>query len=200
MNTTKPCRVCQQQKPLLEFNKDKSKKDGLQSICRSCKHLKDKEYSLLHKDTINERCRQWRKKEENKQRQRDNIKRWKELNPERYKELQKRGWKRSYEKRGWYKNLFVSIKRALKNGLPSKKIFERLGYSPDDLRKHLESKFKDGMTWDNHGEWHIDHIIPQSWLPFNSIEDDNFLKCWSLDNLQPLWAKDNISKQDRYAG
>jgi hypothetical protein len=198
MDTTKLCRVCQEEKSLADFNKDATKKDGHQSICRSCKHSKDKDYSLQNKDTINQRSRQWRKG--NKERQRENTKRWKEQNPERYKEIQRKHWKKSYEVRGWYKNLFVSIKRALKNGWPSKKIFERLGYTPDDLRKHLESKFKEGMTWDNHGEWHIDHIIPQSWLPFDSIEDENFLKCWSLDNLQPLWAKDNISKQDRYIG
>ena len=67
-------------------------------------------------------------------------------------------------------------------------------------KNYIESLWETGMNWNNTNEWHIDHIIPQSWLPFNSIDDDNFLKCWSLDNLQPLWAKDNISKQDRYIG
>jgi hypothetical protein len=80
---------------------------------------------------------------------------------------------------------------STKNG---SKIFDYLPYSVGDLMHHLESLFQDGMTWDNYGKWHIDHIIPQSKLPFSSMEDENFLKCWSLDNLQPLWAEDNFKK------
>jgi hypothetical protein len=69
-----------------------------------------------------------------------------------------------------------------------------------DLMSHIEKQFKEGMSWKNYGEWHIDHIIPQSWLPFNSLEDENFIKSWCLSNLQPLWAKENISKGNRFAG
>jgi protein-arginine kinase activator protein McsA len=61
MDTTKICRVCQEQKSLLDFNKDASKKDGHQTICRPCKHSKDKEYSAQRKDIVNERSRKWRK-------------------------------------------------------------------------------------------------------------------------------------------
>jgi hypothetical protein len=74
------------------------------------------------------------------------------------------------------------------------KIFDYLPYSLEELKYHLESLFQEGMTWDNYGKWHIDHIISQSKLPFSSMEDENFLKCWSLDNLQPLWAEDNFKK------
>jgi hypothetical protein len=52
------------------------------------------------------------------------------------------------------------------------------------------------MTWNNHGThgWHIDHIIPSSMFRFSGICDENVKKCWGLDNLQPLWAKENIKK------
>ena len=53
------------------------------------------------------------------------------------------------------------------------------------------------MTWDNYGEWHVDHIIPKSFFQFNSIDDVEFKMCWRLENLQPLWGKDNIRKNGR---
>ena len=66
----------------------------------------------------------------------------------------------------------------------------------EDLEKHLESKFEEGMSWDNYGEWHIDHIIPQSHFDINSADCEEFKKCWSLENLQPLWKKDNLKKSN----
>ena len=53
------------------------------------------------------------------------------------------------------------------------------------------------MNWQNHGAWHIDYILPVSSFSFTKPEDKDFLKCWALDNLQPLWAADNIRKRDR---
>ena len=50
------------------------------------------------------------------------------------------------------------------------------------------------MTWDNYGEWHVDHIIPMSSFEFESVEDREFKICWSLKNLQPLWGLDNLIK------
>lgn len=59
---------------------------------------------------------------------------------------------------------------------------------------HLESLFTNGMSWQNYGEWHVDHKIPISSFDFESIECEEFKKCWSLNNLQPLWGIDNLSK------
>jgi hypothetical protein len=76
----------------------------------------------------------------------------------------------------------------------------KLGYKPEDLIKHLESLFQLGMTWDNYGQWHIDHVVPESWFLYISEDDEEFKKCWALSNLQPLWAKQNIDKSNKYAG
>lgn len=73
-------------------------------------------------------------------------------------------------------------------------VFDILGYSVDDLKNRLESLFVDGMNWDNMGKWHIDHILPDCMFGYKSVNDIDFKKCWSLDNLQPLWAEDNLSK------
>lgn len=83
-----------------------------------------------------------------------------------------------------------------------KSTFSILNYSVNDLMAHLESKFQLSMTWDNYGGkdgWEIDHITPDSWFKYSSMEDEAFKKSWSLDNLQPLWKIDNASKGDRYA-
>lgn len=68
------------------------------------------------------------------------------------------------------------------------------GYSVHDLMAHLESQFQEGMTWENIGEWHVDHIQPRASFLYTSPEDDEFLACWAMSNLQPLWAVDNLRK------
>lgn len=67
-----------------------------------------------------------------------------------------------------------------------------LGCSIADLKIHLESQFTQGMTWDNYGDWHIDHIVPLA----SAIDEQGILKLCHYTNLQPLWAKDNLSKGD----
>jgi hypothetical protein len=72
-----------------------------------------------------------------------------------------------------------------------------VGYTKADLVRHLELQFLPGMNWDNYGDWHVDHIIPASSFNYQSPEDSDFLACWSLANLRPLWAKENRRKWDR---
>jgi hypothetical protein len=64
---------------------------------------------------------------------------------------------------------------------------------------HLESLFQEGMTWENYGEWHIDHRIPKSWFNFATINDPEFIKCWDLSNLKPMWASENIAKGNKFS-
>jgi hypothetical protein len=79
--------------------------------------------------------------------------------------------------------------------------WDAIPYTPEELKEHLESQFEDWMTWENYGNgkgcWNVDHIIPQSKLPYDSLEHPNFLKCWSLSNLRPLCSIENISKGNR---
>jgi len=72
--------------------------------------------------------------------------------------------------------------------------FDLLGYTLEELMIHLEKQFTEGMTWDNYGEWHVDHKIPMTSFNFETVEDREFKLCWCLDNLQPLWGPDNLSK------
>lgn len=78
------------------------------------------------------------------------------------------------------------------------KCFDMLGYSAAEFKQRIESQFKDGMSWDNHGDWHVDHIIPVAVMMNAGVTDPKEIN--ALSNLQPLWAFDNLSKRDRYIG
>jgi hypothetical protein len=85
-----------------------------------------------------------------------------------------------------------------------KEILKRLPYTADELRLHIESLWEPWMNWDNYGKfdknkktWQIDHIIPQSKLPFDFLDHKNFLKLWALENLQPLETIANIKKGNK---
>ena len=79
----------------------------------------------------------------------------------------------------------------------NKKSKQILGYSIDEFKSHIENLFEPGMCWENHGKWHIDHIIPISRFKYKSINDKAFKKCWALKNLRPLWAVENMKKGAR---
>ena len=67
-----------------------------------------------------------------------------------------------------------------------------IGCTSIELKAHLEKQFKEGMTWENYGKWHVDHIVPCASFNF-SIPEEHY-KCLNYKNLQPLWAEENIKK------
>jgi len=81
-------------------------------------------------------------------------------------------------------------------------VWEYLSFTPEELMSQFESQFteRNGLSWDNMGEWHIDHIRPVASFNFDSTEHPDFKKCWALNNLQPLWAVDNMSKGNKWDG
>lgn len=113
------------------------------------------------------------------------------------------------------KETSASINSALKatgSSKAGKSITKYLPYTMVELKEHLEKQFEPWMTWQNKGTyriddydednkatwtWHIDHIIPKHSLPYVSMNDENFQKCWSLSNLRPLRSIDNIKKGNK---
>jgi len=86
------------------------------------------------------------------------------------------------------------------NGQKNGRHWETLvGYTKEQLKEHLELQFTNGMSWDNYGKggWEIDHIIPRGIFNFKSIKSKGFQKCWSLENLRPMWGKDNAAKSNK---
>jgi len=89
--------------------------------------------------------------------------------------------------------------RAVLQGInKSANTLDLIGCTPEQLRDHIESQFEDGMTWENYGEWHIDHKRPCA--SFDLMVEAQQRECFNFTNLGPLWAKDNLSKGDRYDG
>ena len=170
------------------------------SKCKPCNAQRSREYKKNHPLTEEQRQqqsvvnKQWRK--QNRSKVRANMKQWKSNN--RLRVL-----------------ISDTIRRALLREGSSKEgqsIFNHLPYTLEELIAHLETLFEPWMTWDNWGQykpstwnnndqstwtWQIDHIIPQVAFPYSSMTDANFQKCWALDNLRPLSAKQNVQDGDR---
>lgn len=101
-------------------------------------------------------------------------------------------------------NLRTRIYQALKGINKSKRTLELLGFTSKNFRHHLESQFKEGMTWENYGtgwngkgmkEWHVDHIKPC--VSFDLTDPKQQKECFNYKNLQPLWATENFRKSDK---
>ena len=96
-----------------------------------------------------------------------------------------------------YPNLDCAVRQAVSKN-QNTKYLDILGYTKEELKNHLEKQFTKDMTWKafRNGDIHIDHIKPQSLFNLQDINDVK--KCWSLSNLQPLWAADNLAKSNFY--
>jgi len=163
--------------------------------------IADKKWRDGNKEYTSQKYKDWAK--ENKDHLKEYMRNYRNENYDKIKNT-----KRLYEKKRksidpLYKligNFRTAIYTVLKENNVKKygHYFDILGYSQDDLINHLEKQFKDGITWENYGEWHVDHIKPISLFKFKDISDEEFKQCWSLNNLQPMWGNENISKSNIY--
>ena len=78
----------------------------------------------------------------------------------------------------------------------SKRCMEYVGCEIEFFMMHLEEQFAEGMTWENYGEWHLDHVIPCA--AFDMPDDVQVAACFNWRNYQPLWQRDNIAKKDKF--
>jgi hypothetical protein len=226
----KICYKCKKELSLDNFYKNKSTKDGYKACCKECSRILLKEYRKNNPDKViknrkehyqknaeifRQRARNW--SSGNKDKKKQIFKNWYQKNKDEYlakKRLQRKTDNYRLKARKYYKkNILVNLKfivsahirNALKRKGGSKlgqSILNKLPYTIEQLKEHLEKQFESWMNWDNHGTykmdgkrvWHIDHIIPQKELPYDSYEHPNFFKCWQLDNLRPLEASENLKK------
>ena len=192
---TSHCSKCNLDKPKEEFAIQLKNKSGLNSWCRKCKAEGMKEHYWRNPQKRRERSRVWgqiHKELISKLTKERYIK-----NPDFYREKAKK--KRSTIKGKLSNNMTWFLWRALKGKKDRRKWEAIVGYTAEELKRHLESRFTSGMSWENYGfyGWHIDHVIPKSHFHYEATSDAQFKACWSLSNLQPLWAKDNLSKHDK---
>ena len=168
-----------------ENNKDKVKESN-------------KKYYEENKEKLRKQMKQRFKKyyENNKEKIRDNAKKYYEENKEKVKESNKEYRKKKRKTDPIYRmtrNIRCMVSRAIK----TKRTEEIIGCTYQELKLHLENQFTEGMSWENYGKWHIDHIRPLSW--FDIANPDEVALANHYSNLQPLWEKDNLIKGNRFA-
>ena len=180
-------KIAKQQKQYYEQNKEKKLK-------------RNKQYCKQNKEKILKYGKQYRK--QNKEKLLEQKKQYYKQNIEEISKYRKGYRKQRYQLDPYFKfvnnlrrRILSGIKAQNANKLAASNIL--LGCSFKKCRQHLESLFLEGMNWDNHGMfgWHIDHIIPCSSFDLTIPEEQK--KCFHYTNLQPLWAKDNISKGNK---
>lgn len=191
-----------------ENNKERLRILNKKNYEKNKEHISKKnlEYARNHKKQRKQINKRYGDKNREKLREYNRL--YRENNKEKIREKNRKYKKQIHinlkEKMG--NSIICSLKRFTGDKRKTKtfKTFELLDYNVSDLKLHLELKFQDGMSWDNYnlGGWHIDHIKPVA--AFKLIKDNGELDleqiklCWSLDNLQPLWASENISKGSWY--
>lgn len=197
-------------KKYYKANLEKYKKRG--ETYRELNPQKIKNDSKAWREANKERCKAiskaYRKANKEKIKRRDKIyndSHKKEISIRRkiyektYKERRNALYRKRYKtdpKFNLNRRISKSIRESLKINKKNKSWEKLVGYTIDELKKHIERKFTEGMTWELllKGDIHIDHIIPIVVHNFTKPEHKDFLKCWALKNLQPLWAKDNLKK------
>lgn len=193
----KRCSRCKETKIVSDFYPNKRRGDGRDCYCRICSRIKAVESYHANPEKKRKAKREWYKLHAEEDMKRSAL--WAKDNPERTREYQKKKYIKAMKTPKGTLNYRIKslIQQSLRGKKCGRKWEDLVGYSVDDLKRHLEKKFKDGMSWDNRSEWHIDHIIPKSVFNYEKPEDEDFKRCWALKNLQPLWAKDNISKHNK---
>jgi hypothetical protein len=202
----KLCPRCNQIKDFSEFHKEKTRYYGIGVYCKKCLYNIAKE----NKHRINKYSKKWYKNNIEKSKQFKQN--WNKKNPnyhKRYYQEHKKELSRQYtiysrnrRRKDVKFRMLLNLRRriiyAIKGKDKSQKTMDLIGCSIDFLKNHLESKFKEGMTWDNYGKsgWHIDHIKPCAL--FDLSEPEEQAKCFNYSNLQPLWAEENMNKKDKY--
>jgi len=177
----KICGGCDLNKDYSEFYNNKRKPDGKQTQCKPCMKKQNKKNYTTHKIAWDKRSMAYRK-----------TSKWKE-------------YKRNYMNRRYKTDTRFRILTRLRNrtreavstygGKKCKSTLKYTGCTIEELCKHLESKFINGLSWDNIHLWDIDHVIPCS--SFDMAKPEDQLKCFHYSNLQPMWRIDNIRKSNK---
>lgn len=222
--TKKICSKCKIEKDVCEFNIRKNRKSGFTSHCKLCICKNAKKYRVNNSDiikynkklyydknreTLNKKTREWYEKNseyalqqkkdyynQNREVVLERSKLWSKNNRDKInkylqtKKIENPLFKLELNVRGRIKQYLKQ-----KNITPKNKTFDIVGIGVIELKEYLEAQFLDGMSWENYGMygWHIDHKIPLC----SAENETELLKLFHYTNLQPLWAKDNLQKNNK---
>lgn len=194
----KECTGCKQILPAVNFGKRTDAKDGLKHECKACSKVRHSRW--LEENRERHRAVSRAHYHANRERHAKKHREWIAANPEKYAANKRRSWmkKRSSPKGRLEHAVSAKIRNSVRRGSKfGRRTFEVLGYSAEDLHRHLERYFEPGMTWANYGEWHIDHRIPLAAFNYETPDDFDFKRAWALSNLCPMWAVKNRQKSDK---
>ena len=207
------CKTCNLYKDRSSFYKEKRNANGLKGSCKDCHNTRERTYRAKNIKKIREKEAKYRKsrrKEEN-----ERINKWRSENPDRVSEISSKSYYKNHERnvevrKVYRKNrlkndiefrirdsLRKRLSTAIRNCQKSGSAVRDLGCSIEELKKHLESQFQSGMSWENWTTdgWHIDHITPLA--SFDLSDPEQLKKACHYTNLQPLWAEDNLVKSNK---
>lgn len=153
-------------------------------------------------------AREKKKREHNPAKAREQTKlalrKMRERNPEKVNAWHREYYtthKEKYQERQKRPHVYIAtllrtrVRQALHGVKKSAKTMELVGCPIQDLLQHLAKQFQSGMSWDNYGKWHVDHIKPCAFFDLTQASEQQ--RCFHYSNLQPLWARDNLSKGKR---
>jgi hypothetical protein len=225
LTTTKKCCHCNLELNITSFNVCKTSKSGYSSKCKECysktrcktkkniipdsnikfkicircktnKEISNFETTSKTNDNYFSYCKECTpEKTWTKEKQRISEKKYVTKNIDKIREKWKRQGKKINRRVRDSLNHRISEALLTQNLTKRNTTFNYVGCSRDELKKWFEHIFEEGMSWDNYGEWHIDHVIPCS--SFDLSKEDDIIKCFSWKNLRPCWSKDNIMKGNK---
>ncbi|WP_153740907.1 hypothetical protein [Marinobacter nauticus] len=206
----KRCAKCGEVKPKSNFGKDNRRLDGHRPYCKPCHAAGNRKWREERPDVAAEASARWARNNRervaekarryyhrNTEKCRDSYVRWRQADPEKARAIDRKS--RSKRRQRAEVRVHDSVGNRIRGSLRAGKdwiaTFDLLDYTLDELMTHLERQFVKGMSWDNYGEWHIDHITPLSSFTISGVDDPELRRAWCLTNLRPIWARDNLSKR-----
>jgi len=194
----KKCTVCKDYKPESNAFFGKKTNGKLVAQCKECQKEYQRQWYEINKTRVKKT--QGKYHEANKELLLARTNAYRNANRAKVREWDRTRYRNKMDSDTSFKvkrNLRPRIYSALRGFNKSEKTAILLGCSIGQLKTHIESQFKNGMSWDNYGEWHVDHIRPCA--SFDLADPGQQKQCFHCSNLQPLWAKENISKGPKWA-
>jgi hypothetical protein len=164
-----------------------------------------RQYRIDNREEVNKKARDKRKLPHVKNRinkynqkytkeHKEELKLYRQNNKEMWRNISQRYREKNPHVIAWRCILYSTLERM--GTIKENHTIDMLGYSALDLKDHIEKQFTKGMSWDNHGDWHIDHHIPVVSFPFDT---DVKIVC-ALSNLKPMWATTRVIDGILYEG
>lgn len=204
----KICAKCKEEKSAECFSVSKRSKDGLDRLCRTCTSIVNKASRTRNKEKIKVRnsIKYANNKEkikaksakyyaENRDVALERRKEYRDKNKHKLAKCSKEGQKKRYHSDPLYRTsrkIQAKVRIAVARGGYSMRssVYSILSCSWDTFKAHIENQFKDGMSWSNRSDWHIDHKVPLS----AACNEEEMVRLWNYKNLQPLWPEENKFK------